>query len=226
MIKISINKIQYTLKNSYDEITFKEYLQLLLNNDSPTPNIDNITLLSGIPKELINELVLDICTPHIEFIEATELFRCSFLDPKISAINVGEESFLKLETAKVILKNNGAKNIIHCANDIVKIYTDFDLNDKLVMEALPIANHFISQLDNFFQAFKKLNEYKPSKEELAAGIRNMDYLGFYSLLDSLTHSDITKREQVKEMPAFEVYNQLLVDFEKAMFQKRLSDKIK
>jgi hypothetical protein len=28
------------------------------------------------------------------------------------------------------------------------------------------------------------------------------------------------------MPAFEVYNQLLVDYEKAMFQKRLSDKIK
>jgi hypothetical protein len=148
------------------------------------------------------------------------------LDPKISEINVGEESFLKLETAKVILKNNGAKNIIHCANDIVKIYTDIDLDNLLVVEALPIANHFISQLDNFFQAFKKLNEYKPSNDELAAGIRSMDYLGFYSLLDSLTHSDITKREQVKEMPAFEVYNQLLVDYEKAMFQKRLSDKIK
>ena len=225
MIKIIINKIVYQLKNSYDEITFSEYLQLLLNNNSPTPNIDNINFLSNIPKELINDFIYNLALPHIEFITATDLFRCNLLPNHIEAIRVGQESFLKIETAKVIIKNNGDKNIIHCIGQIVEIYSNIEnFNSLKVRDALPIANYFILELQTFFDSFKRLNEYKPSSDEVASGLSQLDYLGFYSLLDALTKSDITKREQIKEMPAFEVYNQLLVDFEKAMFQKRFNDR--
>jgi hypothetical protein len=226
MIKVIINKTEYQLKNSYDEVTFKEYLQLLLNNESDNPNLNNIHLLSGITKELINDFVYNLCLPHIEFIEATELFRCDLLSEEISSIKVGEQSFLKLETAKMIIKNNGKLNAIHCIIPIIENYTGKDLANEKIKSVLPIANHFILELETFFNSFKKLNEYKPSPQELAAGLKQLDYLGFYATLDALTHSDITKREQVKEMAAFEVYNQLLVDYEKAMFQKRLSEQKK
>lgn len=224
MIKITINNIEYKLKNSYDEITFEEYLKLLQNNDKVNRNIENINLLSNIPVYLITDFVYELCKPHIEFLIATELFRCDMLPKEIEKIKVAEESFIKIETAKMIIKNNDTKNFINCIAPIVEIYSNINISGMLVRKALPIANYFMLEIENFFNSFNRLNDYKPSVEELSAGLKQMEYLGFYATLDALTHSDITKREQVKEMCAFEVYNQLLVDFEKSMYQKRLTEK--
>ena len=161
MIKIIINKIVYQLKNSYDEITFSEYLQLLLNNNSPTPNIDNINFLSNIPKELINDFIYNLALPHIEFITATDLFRCNLLPNHIEAIRVGQESFLKIETAKVIIKNNGDKNIIHCIGQIVEIYSYKEQICRNIAE--PEFDIKIATAQNSYLHERKFNRYAKIK---------------------------------------------------------------
>jgi hypothetical protein len=223
MPTITIDKKTYLLKTSFELLSFGEYRRLLINNESSNRNRLNVSVLADMPIELVHKISdgqMAMIIPHIAFIAEPSQIQCHVVDADLLKI-IGDESWLNFEAAKMHLKNNGDKDILFVIDKIIEIYTDINILDWSLQKAMTIINHYVQQLNNFFEAFKKLNEYKPETAELLAGVRQLDYLGFYLTLDALTQSDITKREQVKQMPAFEVHNQLLIDYEKAQYQKRL-----
>jgi hypothetical protein len=223
MPKIIIDSKSYELKTSFELLSFGEYKRLLINNESSNRNRLNVSVLANMPIELVHKISdaqLAAIVPHIAFIAEPSTIKCIEADKKYLK-SIGEEPWIKLETAKMHIKLNGDKDILFVIDQIVEIYTGENILDWPLQKAMTVINHYIEELNAFFETFKKLNEYKPETAELLAGIRQLDYLGFYLTLDALTQSDITKREQVKNMPAFEVHNQLLINYENAQYQKRL-----
>lgn len=224
MPTITIDKKTYLLKTSFELLSFGEYRRLLINNESTNRNRLNVSVLANMPIELVHKISdgqMAIIVPHIAFIAEPMTLQCFEVDKELLK-NIGDESWINFEAAKMHLKQNGDKDILFVIDQIIEIYTGESVLEWPLQKAMTIINHYVEQLNSFFEAFKKLNEYKPETAEVLAGVRQLDYLGFYLTLDALTQSDITKREQVKNMPAFEVHNQLLIDYEKAQYQKRLS----
>lgn len=76
-------------------------------------------------------------------------------------------------------------------------------------------------MSKFFERFKRLNEYKPSEDEKEAGLERLNNLG--PIVTALALAERTNRteEEVYQQPAEAMYMVLLVDFEKAEYQKRL-----
>lgn len=75
----------------------------------------------------------------------------------------------------------------------------------------------------FFERYKRLSEYEPSDEELEAGVEVFGNFGFFNTVVTLSRKMSCSYEQVLNMSADEVYMTLLLDFETAEYEKRLTE---
>jgi len=76
-------------------------------------------------------------------------------------------------------------------------------------------------LSKFWERFKRLNDYKPSDDEVEAGLNRLSNLSAFGTPLSLARRTNMTIEQVMKRPAEEIYMILLYDFEESEYQRRL-----
>ena len=76
-------------------------------------------------------------------------------------------------------------------------------------------------MSNFFERFKRLNDYTPTDDEIEAGLSRLTNLSAFGTPLSLARKTNMTPEQILMRPAEECYMILLYDFESAEYEKKL-----
>jgi hypothetical protein len=80
---------------------------------------------------------------------------------------------------------------------------------------------FFDQINQFFERYKRLNDYKPSALEELADVDQFKKYGAKITIKSLCDKFHKTMGEVLAMRAEEVYEYLLIDFEEHQYAKRL-----
>lgn len=223
MVKIIINKKEnYNLRIDFDNLTFGEFLELRKLNNTENRTIGQLSILANMPIELVQKLnnyKIEQLKPFLEFLQDTETIKCKPLSEEITNIKVGNETWHKIEQVKMLLKDVDPMDV---ADKIVSIYLPIDIKLMLMPEAIAIVNYFFTEIKEFFAKFVRLNDYKPDNDELQAGVRQLDYLGYVNTLDALAQGNLLNYDGILNTNADTVYTKLLKDFETSEFGKRLN----
>jgi hypothetical protein len=223
MVKIIINKKEnYNLRIDFDNLTFGEFLELRKLNNTENRTIGQLSILANMPIELaqkLNDFKIEQLKPFLEFLQDTETIKCKPLSEEITNIKVGDETWHKIEQVKMLLKDVDPLDV---ADKIVSIYMPIDIKELLMPEALGIVNYFFTEIKEFFAKFVRLNDYKPDNDELMAGVKQLDYLGYVNTLDALAQGNLLNYDGILNTNADTVYTKLLKDFETSEFGKRLN----
>jgi hypothetical protein len=223
MVKIIINKKEnYNLRIDFENLTFGEFLELRKLNNTENRTIGQLSILANMPIELaqkLNEYKIEQLKPFLEFLQDTETIKCKPLSEEITNIKVGNETWHKIEQVKMLLKDVEPMDV---ADKIVSIYLPIDIKLMLMPEAIAIVNYFFTEIKEFFAKFVRLNDYKPDNDELQAGVRQLDYLGYVNTLDALAQGNLLNYDGILNTNADTVYTKLLKDFETSEFGKRLN----
>lgn len=254
------------LKTEWDELTYNDYLKILENRK--IENLEdrvkeNIALISRstrkevdmFPPNYINGMV-----PFLRFIDKVDNIKFIELHDDYK-INIGAQSWGKLEHAKVIIAGIEDLNLVFAMPQIVEIYLgdiydskieeikaliddyktrklDFnelelglkqleDQKNELInfgemqfIKAFPIAKYLIEQFEGFFKKYTRLNEFKPTTEQISAGIDKLNQYGFFSTLHALSKGNPIIYDDMLALPADNIYQTILYDFEISEYQKR------
>ena len=223
MVKIIINKKEnYNLRIDFDNLTFGEFLELRKLNNNENRTVGQLSILANMPIELVQKLnnyKIEQLKPFLEFLQDTETIKCKPLSEEITNIKVGNETWHKIEQVKMLLKDVEPMDV---ADKIVSIYLPIDIKLMLMPEAIAIVNYFFTEIKEFFAKFVRLNDYKPDNDELQAGVRQLDYLGYVNTLDALAQGNLLNYDGILNTNADTVYTKLLKDFETSEFGKRLN----
>lgn len=223
MVKIIINKKEnYNLRIDFDNLTFGEFLELRKLNNTENRTVGQLSILAKMPIELVQKLnnyKIEQLKPFLEFLQDTETIKCKPLSEEITNIKVGNETWHKIEQVKMLLKDVEPMDV---ADKIVSIYLPIDIKLMLMPEAIAIVNYFFTEIKDFFAKFVRLNDYKPDNDELQAGVRQLDYLGYVNTLDALAQGNLLNYDGILNTNADTVYTKLLKDFETSEFGKRLN----
>jgi hypothetical protein len=223
MVKIIINKKEnYNLRIDFDNLTFGEFLELRKLNNTENRTIGQLSILAKMPIETVqklNEFKIEQLKPFLEFLQDTETIKCKPLTEEITNIKVGNETWHKIEQVKMILKDVEPMDV---ADKIVSIYLPIDIKLMLMPDAIAIVNYFFTEIKDFFAKFVRLNDYKPDNDELMAGVKQLDYLGYVNTLDALAQGNLLNYDGILNTNADTVYTKLLKDFETSEFGKRLN----
>jgi hypothetical protein len=223
MVKIIINKKEnYNLRIDFDNLTFGEFLELRKLNNTENRTIGQLSILANMPVELaqkLNNHKIEQLKPFLEFLQDTETIKCKPLTEEITNIKVGNETWHKIEQVKMLLKDVEPMDV---ADKIVSIYLPIDIKLMLMPDAIAIVNYFFTEIKEFFAKFVRLNDYKPDNDELMAGVKQLDYLGYVNTLDALAQGNLLNYDGILNTNADTVYTKLLKDFETSEFGKRLN----
>lgn len=85
---------------------------------------------------------------------------------------------------------------------------------------------FFAQLQQFFDRYKRLNEYKPSTAEQLANVDRFKQFGAKMTIKAIGEKYNKTMSEVLQMQAEEVYEVLLMDFEQSMYQRDLENAYK
>lgn len=228
----TLDKIEhFQMKASWEVVTFEEFL--LLSENAKIENeaervLRNISLLSGINVDILNQFdgkSIAAIKPFLSFIDNVDsLFRMPTPE-NVNQINIGLETWGKLESAKqyIMIANDYLFPIVP---NLLDIYCPIPSFRQLPMtKSYPIALAIITKLDQFFQKYIRLNDYKPSSEQVAAGIDKLNKYGFFATLHSIANGNPLHYDDMLNQPADTIYQTLLMDFEVSEYQKRLSEKL-
>jgi hypothetical protein len=138
----------------------------------------------------------------------------------IKELNIGRESWKKLEKIKQLLKGKEPAEVV---DKLISVYyPDINILTLPALEGIGAMNFFIDQLNSFFNKFKRLNDYKPDQDEILAGVNELEKYGNLPTLMSLCNSPL-EYEAMLNLSAQVIYYTLLVSFEKSEIQKKLHE---
>lgn len=228
----TLDKIeQIPMRASWDVVTFEEFILLSENakiESEAERVLRNISLLSGIKVDILNQFdttAIEALKPFLSFIDNVDHLFWLPIPEKVSQINIGLETWGKLEAAKqyIMIANDSLFPIVPHLLDIYCPIPDF--RQMPMVQSYPIALAIITKLDQFFQKYIRLNDYKPSSDQLAAGIDKLNQYGFFATLHSIANGNPLHYDDMLNQPADTIYQTLLMDFEVSEYQKRLSEKL-
>lgn len=238
MIHLNIYYLEETkriaIKTAWKELTYADYCKVLYNSsiqDDEARLRANIATLSGEDIELINRIPVPDLLPMVPFLGFIDTVTMPASNISID-VQIGVEPWGKLELAKQKLNHSSTYDIAMSMAEVVKVYTakyndsieetgpGIDITNMPLPDAIVYARHFEKQFSDFFERFKELSEYKPTTEELMAGIDTLEVFGFMNTLDALAGGDILKHTEVLKQPTDYVFTKLLKDYRKAKFQEK------
>ena len=214
---VKINGTDYTFKTSFYDLTFGEYLPMLLAAEKPA--IERLSIYTGIPVELLSQLQLQYLThlcEAVSFVENTDAL--SELATPYNGTYVGLETFSKMETVKRRLKD---KSVLEAIPEIVKVYTERDITNEPLRDVWHLAMFYVSSVSTFFTRYRRLSEHTYSDEELEAGVEIFEGFGHFPTVVKIGRERGLTNDEVLNLSAEEVYMELLLDFERTEFEKNL-----
>lgn len=228
MIKVKCAEIVYDVPTNYDEITWGKYVKILeLQEKNVVLRVSNI---SGIPEKELSKLTAvdfsKLCE-MVSFIDIPGVVQ-QYLLPHQYEINIGAQSYGKLETARQKIVQ--AKNYLISGGEVWKTYFDEDINNELMPAAITKVNFLYSQINQFLERFKELYEGEPEAEEYLAGVEVFNKFGCFPTLDRLVKEwggAINARpgedphDAVLRVSAEVVMTKLLFDYQSGQYKEKL-----
>ena len=217
MITVSIAGTNYDVKTSFDEVDIFEYLEWLTLADKPI--IERVAAYTGIPVDKLNLLTIESfngIAGTVAFIEDKALL--NVMCESYTGINVGLESYGKIEKAKQLLTTNG----VMALPDIVEIYTSRTCPVPLLF-AWGACQFYLDGLTAFFAQFAEMKNFEYSEEEIEAGVETLGQMQHYPTVFKIGRERGLKNDEVLAIPAIEIYMELLQSFREAQYSKQLTE---
>lgn len=187
-----------------------------------TEPLPRLAAVSNIPIEKLSKLSFESLSQLFEaygYIDQLEL-----LGEEKEPYDIGNDAWGKFERAKIAVGNetNGA----NVALSIATIYTNKNYIAMPCLEAWQEIKSYLAGFIAFNEKYKRLNDWKPTHEQMLAGIDRFKEFGimpqFFEVRKSYPNlSD----DEVWELKAETIYFKFLIDFEQSMFDKAYSEVI-
>lgn len=153
MIELKINETTYPLRTNWNEVTLKEYCEIVKAKDTPIAN--RLKVATGIPMETINALsftqFVEI-SAFIGFMDVPETIE-AFAQGYESEFKIGESEYWKIEKAKQLLGK--VDNPLLVSAELVDLYTSDkdgkggkDINNEPVTHCIGKALFFCAAFTN------------------------------------------------------------------------------
>lgn len=219
------------LKTSWPELTFENLLQLFENTSIENEDsriIANLQVLSSLTEEEISHLNsehLNAIKPWLAFVDHVDSVLGYEVPKHFDDVNIGALPWKMLEEAKQIINSTGKENLMFAIPGIIKIYTGQDITKNKIPLSYPIAILFIKKLEEFFSKYSRLNDYKPTSEEVSSGVDKLSQYGFFTTLHALCKGNPLNYDNMLDQPADNIYQTLVLDFELSEYQKRFKKAI-
>lgn len=191
MIKAKINKFEYAIKTSWDELTYFDYLHI-----TSISELEGVSYLSGIPVDTImmidedSQNKLSFC---LEFIKELP-------DKKFKCKNIREESF-----GQKILLQNSLDDKERLPAIALAIYEyDYENLEESISKVLNLSfTEVYCKGINYLEQFKLIAESEalhlkstPTSEQLRAGLNMFDEFGVMNTVDALANGNILDYDKV------------------------------
>ena len=236
MIKFNTPIGDIQLPNNLLDITFETYQFIL---DNPKDPVEILCKLTDWTPENIKLIDVSPIVPHLDFLTSRE-FEAVQPSKNISIVGVDFElhSLIqgtwgqKLAAAQHIRKGNV---LLTVSIYLSPLYYDRKFNEEEVIEFIEIlktqpAENVISlykwikdSVENIIRWEVRNLPYKPSGDEIRAGISDFNRLGDTPTIDRLAGGDVLKWEAVLDLPYSTIRKKLLLSNISSNFEKKLSE---
>lgn len=173
---------------------------------------EELVAISDIPRAVVAFLDIETFLPLIEFLNSDY----DYTSTDIKCADVSNESYEKLELAKIAIQNND--KIYRQVYEVAKIYHPDRKKSTTVFKT---GINLINQINLFLDEYSEMYEEGPSMEEQQAGIEELSKMGAWGTLYALSGKDVTKIGQLAQMPAIEIYNALLQNYRESKYMDAL-----
>lgn len=186
MINLTANKRKFSLPQSWGEITFGTYLKLSESDN----DINTIQILSGLPVEYIAGNVENYL-PYLEWLKVD--INSTEWKSKYS-VDILTHTLAQLFELEMYVKSNN--KII----DAIKIYfVDLKLENEMLIDVVGLANDLFKQLSDFLEKESKHLFFRPTDEQIRAGLNKFNALGRMNTIDSLAGRYNLKYNEVEQL---------------------------
>lgn len=204
-MQCKIEDITYHIKESWHELTYAEYCNVVRCQDKPP--IERLSLLTGIDIDTLNKCnskQLSILFSAVSWMDEYEdvlLFTHSY----VGTLNIGAQTYGQLEKAKVALQLAGDKPIL-AIGELINIYYSEQINNTSCVEAIGRGVWLLNEINIFLGKFTELYEYEPTVEEIEAGVDELSKLGSFYTVKKLSEKFCKHPDEVLKWEAVIVYS--------------------
>jgi len=126
-------------------------------------------------------------------------------------------SFIKIRTIQQIVSNDF--DIIKLISEVAGLTEKKILNIR-IFQFFAFYNFVINELERIANAENNDHDYSPDSKELTAGIDSLYRFGVFAEIDGLADGDITKHNEIGNMPYHVIFTKISLNLEKNKFEKR------
>jgi hypothetical protein len=204
-----------SIPQSWMELPYGVYYELIKNED-----VSEVFL--GVKAEDVQPDYLQILYSALDFLKDNEEKEaCVFVPSWIVGLDIGSESWEKLEQLKRVIKICSEKKEDEVFPSLINVYyPGLNFDEMLTGEVLGAGRYLLQKVNEFLAKYKRLNDYEPDGDEIQAGVEALDELGHYPTLVALCDTP-TLYDATLALPADVIYMTLLTHFEKSEISKAL-----
>lgn len=213
---IKINGIDYTFKTSFDEFTIDEYLPL--TKFFTFPVVERVSAFTSIPVEILNGLTVENfnhIAEAVSFIEQETILNA--LAEPFEGKDIALDSFQKIEKAKGIISDIIA---------VAELYTGTEVKGKQLLSQWNKCVFYLRSITAFFERFKELSLHEYTEEELEADVELLEGFKHYPIVFKYGKNRGMTNDEVLQVPAIEIYTELLYDYRISEYEKRYSEVVR
>lgn len=162
ILEIGEEKTKVKVPNSWADISFLKYVELLNNDNGDATKI--VSILTGIDIETILKLnandfaqIANVC---FFVYDKQPLLDNAKIPKKYENWLIGDQSWGKFEEAKQAIISCGETDSFNAASELVRIYDGRDISSENILDVIGIASFFLS---NYMTFMNDLNSYKKTK---------------------------------------------------------------
>lgn len=240
MIKLNSELKSFEVANSFSDITFEQY------NEIMSPNVTQfrqIEILTGLQPAEAVVLDLEILSDHLAFLKEDPFESIEpndFLTVEGVSIllpsDIGEKSWEQQIVASEAMRENKPLSVLACYVQPIFKNSPFVLDElediefklsKIPMHDLFAAANFIkNQLIEIEEKERELLKSDISYEQIRAGIDMFNQLGVFNTIDLIAGGDVLKYDAVLKIDYNTILNKLFKLNLTAKFEKNYHEIIK
>lgn len=216
---IRIGDNSYAFKTSFAEYTWREFVPILKARSLPV--IERLSVYTNIPIDVLNSLTVAYLSSLIEAVKFNEdddllLLLC---DEYKTGQQIHFHSYGRYEQVRQIVKG---KEVIDVLHEVVNVYNGMQIQDMPLIKVFSIGMFYLSSLNDFNARYSRLADHKYSDEEIEAGVEDLEGFGFFGTVLKIARERGLKNDEVLNMKSIEVMDEVLYDFERSEYEKRLN----
>jgi hypothetical protein len=213
MIKIKIANVTYKVKNEWKDLT-----PSILHSITSKAPIEVVRCMSNIPVDILDQLDANSILSLYEL--------CAFVLEDyplplkvVKPINVGEETFKKVELAKQAIQSGVPP---YYMVGLCGIYFGEKVYKWRLSDVYGQAYQILTSLSLFLERYKELSEKSEyTDDELEAGIQGFETFGVGAVVINLAKGVPSEEKFIEDSKAEWIYFKLLYDKGVSKYQKEL-----